>query len=818
MDNNSVARVYQFLSKNYTSLNDWKQEVDEAGYGKNDGILTKYEVRKYLENEFALDSNFFNEKDDNIDDIVNRFWASIDTKTIGNVGLTGVSNKNALDNDEIAKMELGLQAADRVRTFMLTKRDEIDALDIEDKDKCYESIKSGVLNKLLNRIKESGNITSLDTIDDSVLEGFYKTVSKTAVADYAARETINKELQNIDYDNDDYKIDDDKTWQKIRDTFVRGFINDGSSITLDDIIDGAKDLAAAYADTAKTNSQASVDKLGSTYNTHKLNELQVAVLTKSIKDKIYEKLDDKLKSLYESEIDAKIPAFITKELSKKTASGFTTIDVDSLADKFIANEIADINAKYKELTTKRDELIKYVTDELGKEDHTEERNAAAQKVFQSTDIKVIEQKIKTMNLEEVQQADTDFRAEIAAIGGNSQQGETNVEDKSSTIKDSLLGVKRNSAIMTYRILNDGTVEFVKLNPGNVTGGIFAAEADTTVNGYFNEVKTKLESANGYQTELNSIFGSDTNAKNALFNTALYMTLSDSTVVKDAYHQMPLRSVVDKVVDNYVALLQKASKDEKFKKYIIQHDNLSLIAGRTLATEDIGRNVYIDDVNGTMTRNMNDYYKDNSTAGSDDWAVNLDDLKNNIIEKDGIILFKLSTTSNSSTGSTSPTSPFSSILNSTSSVGQFGSIASALNPTSSFGQFGSIASALNSIASYVNNNASGHEKDLNVTNEALMKLLSDYLDTYKDYISPEKIIDLFKQAELNMIAELQKANGTVNLNDKTTRLYGYSESGGKNDKNYADYDTYSGTLFSVQAVLLQTMFEMERLIGLELLNN
>lgn len=405
MDNNSVARVYQFLSQqNYTSLNDWKQEVDET-YGNSDGTLIKYEVRKFLETEFDFQDG------DNKDDIVNRFWASIDTKTTGNVGLTGISNKNALDNDELKKMELGIKASELVNEFMAGKTP--DGTSISNVKGWRDSVNAGVLNKVLDFLKKS-NADSIDTVTQDKLEQFYQVVSRKATADYVASETIQDKLGDID----NYDVANDKTLSKIIDSYINGMPDD-SDDTLTDIESHVKDLVTAYADTADTNSQSSIDKLGSKYNANgKLNDLQVAVLTNSIKDSVSNKLDSKLYNAYEKQIDAKLESYVTNILKGKKASEFVSLkgQVDTFASEFISTQLAEIKAEYEKFIQAQRDLLTYVDNQLQYTNYIAERKAAIKEVFGSDSMNEITKIINGYtNIDEVNNVKSALAAKIAEI-------------------------------------------------------------------------------------------------------------------------------------------------------------------------------------------------------------------------------------------------------------------------------------------------------------------------------------------------------------------------------------------------------------------
>ncbi len=102
--------------------------------------------------------------------------------------------------------------------------------------------------------------------------------------------------------------------------------------------------------------------------------------------------------------------------------------------------------------------------------------------------------------------------------------------------------------------------------------------------------------------------------------------------------------------------------------------------------------------------------------------------------------------------------------------------------------------------------SGVENDDNKANEAIDNLLKLYLDKYKNYLEIEKIVELFNSAEEVAFKKLQ--DGIEINGDEDRTVYGYGNGGNR--------DTYYGAFVSVQAILIQIMFELENSINKEVL--
>ena len=93
---------------------------------------------------------------------------------------------------------------------------------------------------------------------------------------------------------------------------------------------------------------------------------------------------------------------------------------------------------------------------------------------------------------------------------------------------------------------------------------------------------------------------------------------------------------------------------------------------------------------------------------------------------------------------------------------------------------------------------------------------DYINKYDDYISGNRIIQLFKQAQETAIRNM----GTILYVDSATgaQVYGYGECRGNGKTDNADsYKTIDGQkLYSVNTLLINITYEMEKLISKELL--
>ncbi|MBR6127494.1 hypothetical protein IKQ21_07410, partial [bacterium] len=329
--------------------------------------------------------------------------------------------------------------------------------------------------------------------------------------------------------------------------------------------------------------------------------------------------------------------------------------------------------------------------------------------------------------------------------------------KKSEVLEKCINVTHQTARLSFRILDDGTIEFVKWSRSN--GGVFNKEKDETVQGYFDTVKNALEST--YSKNIVNLNLNDTEKSN-LWNMALFITLSDTTTVASMYKEMNLKDVVNKLVDNYIKLLQKIMSNDSARTYITNSNSVSLLAGRTLGVDS--KNLLGTDKG--MTKEMSDYYDNNTTnvgatkekANGDDWVGK--------------------------------------------SIGKAGNY-----------KYSADESIKGEILYWYTGDSGDQASDDAAVNNGLNGILDDYIKNYRAYLSPEEIIKCFKEAEQIAFRKLNDTTDKANPGD--TQIYGYSESGSTSN---ADYDTWSGKYLSVQAILLEVMYEMERKLNQKILGN
>jgi len=338
---NEISRVYQFIS-NFGSIENWKKKIDEE-YGNSDGTVIKTEFRNFMLNEFDFEG-------DNENDLINKFWASLDTKTTGKLGANGLNNKNALDADELKRAEEAVNATNKINEFV--SQQEVPA-GISKPDKWKNSVKESLLNKALAFLKQNKDAKA----ENWDINAAFEVTNRQTTADYVADETIQEKFGEIE----GYDADKDNALKRVVDTYVQSLSSDDST-SLDDVVSRVHELVVAYADTADTNSESSIALLGSSYNANgNLNDLQKAVLTQEIKEEIQNGLKSSKSELYSSYqefIDAKIPNFVKSQLQNLKAKDFNEVkkNISDYTEKFVSAELTDIEKEYKELQDAKKEL------------------------------------------------------------------------------------------------------------------------------------------------------------------------------------------------------------------------------------------------------------------------------------------------------------------------------------------------------------------------------------------------------------------------------------------------------------------------------
>ena len=435
------------------------------------------------------------------------------------------------------------------------------------------------------------------------------------------------------------------------------------------------------------------------------------------------------------QVSANLSAILTESGAAKNLS---LTELDDMFNKLCeqAEELKYSDTE-KSLTIYREAAIQYCEAVAAK---GSEYKAAVTEVVGSDYASVInEMKMPS----EIKDLISDLKAKVSEIVVKvnvTDKSEEIINDINNKLKYNGTSASSARATLTYYINDSGEIVFV--NYSEKGGTWYKNNTNNTVlNDFFNnKVRSTIE--NSYNSEMASLNLTDLEKDN-LFNIALYVTLSDTSVLRSQYDETNLAPIIEKLVENYSKMLESIANNENVRSYIKENASKSILNGTTTHTST-------GDLPADAQRMLNKYYIDDATNGKDDWVG----------------LHSLGT-------------------------GQF-----------SYGGYSGTITVLT-------NSTTG---DATPINNALNSILTDYIMSYQNYIDGNRIIELFKQAEDTAFANLK---ATINNSSASgSSIYGYGESrGGKRDN--ADTVKNSGQLYGANSILINVIYEMEKLIAREI---
>ena len=831
---NDVSRVYQFLA----TKGDWVSAADQDG----DDKITKYEFRTYMYDNFDWENlEGWNGEESMKDDLVNSFWKTIDTNQGGKISGTKLKNKNALDDKEIASMENKIAIYEKLNEYTAN----LQAPSIISNTSGW---KNSVVQGLAALVeKYTGSADDLEAyLDEHVTSIMNKTT-----ADYFANDYISSEMADIVKEYG-YAYADDETLQGMIDNYIQN-IPEGSDEY--DIKGTVTSIIDAYMATAGLKEDNAFDISTYGYNvtdTSPLNDLQKTIVEKNLQNNLEAIKNEADYADNSAAYDAAVTNYIESVLSEATFQDFNTIksyginefkasdfyknakasfelknilnceegselynaikealgetianaltDGVYLTDSYlpIVNDVTDRVLKNGEFvkngTLDKEALIQYVVEQVSANLSGILSESGAAKNLSLTELDTMFNKLceqadslkysdteKSLTIyreaaiqycEAVAAKGSEYKAAVKEVVGsdyasviNSIKTPTEIKDLISQLKakaseivvkvdvtdksDEIINNINNNlkyngtsastarATLTFRVTNTGEINFVVYAEKR---GPWDDPSNTELNDFFNnKVRNTIE--NSYSSEIASLNLTQLEKDN-LFNTALFVTLSDTTVLLSQYNETNLAPIVEKLVENYTKMLDSISNSDTAREYIKNQSSKSLLNGMTTYTEK--GYTYSSDA----TRNLNKYYQDDKTNGGDDWV----------------------------------------------------SIASRGTDSFSYGGFsGSIIILTGSTRG-----------DNDPVNNAMKSILQDYINSYQTYIDGNRIIELFRQAQETAFSNL---DATMHISQASgSSIYGYGEtSGGKRDNS----DTYSGKHYGVNSILINVIYEFEKLLSREI---
>ena len=279
MSNNiNTSKFYQFLAS-YKKEGENIADTIDTTYGNSDGTLIKGEFRTFVETEFE---NWSGEEksDTEINDLVNKFWKTIDTNTSAKkIKGTRLKNLNALDSTEEENMEKKLELYVQFDKYVAGI--EIPSV-LTSKGSEWKKAVVAELSVVLEEFATKGSSEDLETALDAKLA----EISNKQTATFCAVEYQNELATSLLKDYSDYKIADDSTLQQLIDKYVSSI---GGETTSEEIMENMKQIVDAYLATAGIGEGSEYDlgKLGySQQNNSKLNDIQKEVIKKKLLESV----------------------------------------------------------------------------------------------------------------------------------------------------------------------------------------------------------------------------------------------------------------------------------------------------------------------------------------------------------------------------------------------------------------------------------------------------------------------------------------------------------------------------------------------------
>ena len=302
-----LTRVYQFLA----AQGDWQAAADTE---KADGIITKNEFRTFMEENFE---NWNGESvEGGLNDLINTFWKKIDTKQAGSIKGTNYKNLNALDSNEIDKMNQKIALYEILNDFTAT----ISAPSVVSDSAAWKKSVSDGLSALVE--KYTGTADELP----AYLEEQSPIIENKATADYCANEYLNSELADIVKEYG-YAYGSDSTLKGIIDSYVKNIPEGSDEYTIQETV---MNIIDAYLATAGIKEDNGYDLSLYGYSTganSALNDLQKCILQKDLENALAE---GELKEDYENNKELFSSAIETY------MSGLKFVDFESVSADVLA--------------------------------------------------------------------------------------------------------------------------------------------------------------------------------------------------------------------------------------------------------------------------------------------------------------------------------------------------------------------------------------------------------------------------------------------------------------------------------------------------
>lgn len=343
----NTTKFYQFLSKYQKDGETWA-DVADSNYGNDDGTVIKAEFRKFINAEWNGEEN-----GELSNDLINSFWKKIDTNTSATkISGTKLRNLNALDKNEVANLDKKLEVYVQFDKFV-----EENVVIPNVLSSTGNQWKSSVVDEL-SVILESFLAGGANGDLNAILGAVYQTIANEQTALYCAVEYQETLKDGILKDYPEYKVADDKTLDALIKEYIKTV---GADVDAKQIREDIISIMDSYLQTADIGDGGAyaIEDLG--YDGTKLNDLQVAVITATIKKDLAE--EAKKYEGYEEEFNKAVQQFIDEKIKKggtfEELKGAATEFANSKYKEQLDNTVT-INTTYRDVTEDSDFYAKLV--------------------------------------------------------------------------------------------------------------------------------------------------------------------------------------------------------------------------------------------------------------------------------------------------------------------------------------------------------------------------------------------------------------------------------------------------------------------------
>lgn len=343
----NTTKFYQFLSKYQKDGETWA-DVADSNYGNDDGTVIKAEFRKFINAEWNGEEN-----GELSNDLINSFWKKIDTNTSATkISGTKLRNLNALDKNEMANLDKQLEVYVQFDKFVEENVKIPNVLSSTGSQ--WKTAVVDELTVLLEAFIAGGANGDLNAI----LNATYQTIANEQTALYCAVEYQETLKDGILKDYPEYKVADDKTLDALIKEYIKTV---GADVDAKQIREDIISIMDSYLQTADIGDGGAyaIEDLG--YDGTKLNDLQVAVITATIKKDLAE--EAKKYEGYEEEFNKAVQQFIDEKIKKggtfEELKGAATEFANSKYKEQLDNTVT-INTTYRDVTEDSDFYAKLI--------------------------------------------------------------------------------------------------------------------------------------------------------------------------------------------------------------------------------------------------------------------------------------------------------------------------------------------------------------------------------------------------------------------------------------------------------------------------